>query len=410
MAYYKDHFLFNKFVKTTAIDALFYFVIYIYISFLSPYLTTIGWSETMKGYFFSLFSFVGIFAAPILGTLSDKLGRYKIIIIGLFLEIGALIGYITIKSVPFLFAIRIISALAFNAVTVTAISRINDTVEDNTKRSRINGVFQSIVSVSVLAAPLIGGFVADNYGYTTVFSVALVALVVIMLGLLLFDTIFYDDNRPHKATRKVKKKDFNPWSDVKHMLSYVKLRKIATIGAIVNFTSPLMILVIPFVIITKMGLSNTHLSIAVFIMGAGHILQLFAGRIADKIGKRKSIVIGLTIISLGFTGMFLVPTFELLILLIFIKSVGAALLNISMWSYMSDIAEANDIEGKVVGSYSAISRISITISFAIGGTLLTILGTKIFLVYAVFAFIPVILFSKLLLQRKNILKSRKVKI
>ncbi|MBN1175990.1 MFS transporter [Candidatus Woesearchaeota archaeon] len=206
MSYYKDHFLFNKFVKTTALDALLYFVIYMYLSFLSPYFSTLGWSEALKGYFFSLFAFIGIFAAPIMGTISDKIGRYKVIILGLFLETIALIGYITIKSTPYLFAIRIISAIAFNAVTVTAISRVNDTIEDSSKRSRINGIFQSILSVSAITAPLIGGFIADYYGYTAVFSIALVVIVVIMLGLLLFDTIFYDDNRPHRKKRQIKKK------------------------------------------------------------------------------------------------------------------------------------------------------------------------------------------------------------
>jgi len=62
------------------LDAMFYFVVYIYISFFSPYLSTLGWSESLKGWFFSSFSIVGIFAAPFLGILSDKIGRYKVII------------------------------------------------------------------------------------------------------------------------------------------------------------------------------------------------------------------------------------------------------------------------------------------------------------------------------------------
>ncbi|MBN1175989.1 MFS transporter [Candidatus Woesearchaeota archaeon] len=203
---------------------------------------------------------------------------------------------------------------------------------------------------------------------------------------------------------KLRKKDLNPFTDVKEMLSYPKLRKLAFIGALANITTPLMILVIPFVIIEKMGLTNAQLSVAVFMMGAAHILQLFAGQVADKIGKRRTIAIGLTISSIGLFGLFLAPTYEIILVALFVKAVGGSLFNISMWSYMSDIAEANNIEGKVVGSYSSISRITITISFALGGFLLGILGVKIFLLYGFFIFLPVIIFSKMLFGKRMPLK------
>lgn len=407
MPYYKDNVLFNKFVKTTALDALFYFVIYLYLSFLSPYFSTLGWSESLKGLFFSLFSVIGIFVAPILGTISDKIGRYKVIIIGFFLETIALVGYITIQSAFYLFLIRIISAIAFNAVTITAISRINDTVEDDSKRSRLNGIFQTVLSISAITAPLIGGFVADYYGYTMVFTLALVVIVIILLGLLLFDTVFYDDNRPHRKKDRLKFKDLNPFVDVLHVLSFSELRKITVLGAITNFTAPLMILVIPFLLVEEMGLSNAQLSIAVFVMGIGHLLQFFAGRIADKIGKRKTIALGLMIGSFALVSLFFARTYELILLFLFVKSIGGALFNISMWSYMSDIAEKYDIEGKVIGSYSSLSRIFIAISFAVGGVLLGAVGNKIFLLYAFFVIFPVILFSKLLFGKRTSLKSSK---
>ncbi|MFP4118486.1 MAG: MFS transporter [Candidatus Woesearchaeota archaeon] len=80
-----NKFLYNKFVKTTAIDAFYYLAVNLYVPFLAPYLSSLGWSEPLKGLFFALFGAVGIFASPIVGSLSDRIGRFKMMMFGMIL-------------------------------------------------------------------------------------------------------------------------------------------------------------------------------------------------------------------------------------------------------------------------------------------------------------------------------------
>ncbi len=392
--------LFNKFVKTTVLDSAYYFVIYLYISFLSPYLSTLGWTEIHKGWFFALFSIIGIIAAPVVGTLSDKLGRFKVILFGLVLEVVALAGYILITDPVGLFLIRIISAIGFNAVVITALSRINDTVEDESKRSRITGVAQSVVSIAVILSPFIGGYIADTMGYQQVFIVAWSIMVVVLISLMIYDMFFFTDNYEHRPKRKLKKRDFNPLKDVKDMLKFRELRAMSIIGFAANFTTPYMALVLPFVIMQKMGLDNIHISVAIFLMGLAHTLQYFFGRYADKIGSGKGSIIGITFSGSVLIAMFFAKTYIFLMILVFLRALGGALFNVSTWSYMSKIAEKNGIEGKVVGSYTAIARVAVSISFIFSGFMLATTSSAIFLIYGIIILTSVFIVGKTIIGTK----------
>lgn len=359
-----------------------------------------GWAEGLKGWFFSLFSLIGIFAAPIVGTLSDKIGRFKVILFGLVLEVAALTGYILITNVVGLFFVRVISAIGFNAVVITSLSRINDTVEDDSKRTRITGIAQSLASIAVIISPFIGGYIADKFGYQDVFLVAWIIMVAVLLGLMIYDLFFFNDNYEHRKRKKLARKDFNPLRDVKDMLRFKELRAMSFIGFAANFTTPYTVLVLPFIIMQHMGLSNIHISVAIFLMGLAHTSQYFFGKYADKVGSGKGSIIGIAISGVLLISMFFARTFPVLMLLVFLRALGGSLFNVSAWSYMSTIAEKHDVEGKVIGSYTAISRIAVAISFILTGFILEKTTFGIFLLYGFFILASVGAFGKVLLQTK----------
>lgn len=395
--HHNEKFMKNKFIKTTIIDVLFYFIIYIYLTFLSPYLNLLGWSEFAKGWFFSIFAITGIIVAPIIGTISDKVGRFKIILIGFGLEILAIIGYILITNPVALMFLRILSAIAFNTVVITAFSRVNDTFT-NKERSKKTGIFHSLLSVATMIAPLLGGVVADAYGYKAVFATSLMISIIAFVGILIHDKLYYKDTSPHRKKETLKVRDGNPLLDILDMLKIKEMRAMSFLGVMTNFTTPFTIMVLPFIIINKMGLSNTHLSIALFIIGSAHICQFLFGSFADWFGKGKSVVLGLTITSVALVAMFFTKSYNTLLIILLIKAAGGGLWNVSAWSYMSDIGEKLNIEGKIVGSYSALARVSTAISFIIAGSILSLWQEGIFLFFAAVIIIPLIIVGKKIIK------------
>lgn len=406
--HHNEKFMKNKFVKTTIIDVLFYFITYIYLTFFSPYLDLLGWSEFAKGWFFSIFAITGIIVAPIIGSVSDKVGRFKIILIGFSLEILAITGYILITNPVALMFLRVLSAIAFNTVVITAFSRVNDTFT-NKERSKKTGIFHSLLSIAAMVAPLLGGVVADAYGYKAVFALSLVISIIVFVGILIHDKLFYKDTSPHRKKGTLKVRDGNPILDILDMLKIKELKTLSFIGVMVNFIAPFTVMVLPFIIIKKMGLSNTHLSIALFIIGSAHICQFLFGSFADWFGKGKSIILGLVIAAFALIGMFYTRTYNVLLLLLLLKSVGGGLWNVSAWSYMSDIGEKLNMEGKIIGSYSALTRISTAISFIIAGIILNAWQEGIFIFYAAVIIIPISIVGRKIIRNdpsKKLVKNK----
>ncbi len=377
-----------------------------YISFFSPYLSTLGWSESLKGWFFSSFSIVGIFAAPFLGILSDKIGRYKVIIAGILLEILSDVGYAFVSNTALLFVLRIVSSIAFNAVVISALSRINDVVTNDDERTKTTGLFTSVLGLAVIVAPLIGGFIADNYGYQAVFKMAVVTMMVILVGFLVFDVFFYSDNHPHRKKDRLAKRDFNLLKNFRDFFKVPELRTIGIVGFFANMTVPFGVLLLPTLIVDRMGLSNSHLAIAIFVMSFASIFQYFFGSWVDSWshhskynGKGIGILFGLSVNALFLALMYFAPSFEFLIAFIFLRSIGMSFWTVSGWAYMSDVGEKYNVEGKVVGTYSSISRIAITLSFIGTGYLLMVFSQQVFLVYALLVFLPLPFFAKKLLKK-----------
>lgn len=392
----QDKFLCSKFIKTTTIDTLFYFGIYLYVFFLSPYLSSLGWSESLKGTFFAIISVVGIFAAPVVGAVSDKIGRFHLIMIGLGLEMLALVGYVLWTGTVAIFIIRVISSIAFFCVVLSALSRVNDIARD-AHRGKVNGVFHSFVSIAVIVAPLIGGAVADAYGYRALFFTALISMIAILSGIVVYDAFFYRDDHPHRKKDKLSRRDFNPLADVRDMLSIRQLRAISVVGICANIAMPLTVLVLPYVVIQQMGLSNTHLSIAMFLIGFAHVLQFGFGTLADDVGKGKGVMTGMFVTAFGLIMLFFAQQYWVLLLFVLVMSMGNSLFNVSAWAYMSEVAERHGMEGKVVGSYNAVVRPFSMASSVVTGLVLVSVGHGIFLLYGLVALLPLLLVRKAML-------------
>lgn len=390
-----DASVFNKFFKTTTLVTFFYAGVYTYLFMLTPYLTSIGWDDWTKGLFFALFSAVGIIAAPVIGSISDSLGRFNVIVAGLGIEILALSGYIHLTSPTFLLIIRFISAIAFNAIVISGISRIHD-ISNDSNRSTNSGIYSSLISIAAILSPLLGGFIADSYGYTAVFQVGQTIMISILLSLAIYDRILFRKQKyftRNKHHHKLAVKDLNPITHIRTMLQHPKLRKIGLLGMFINFSVPLFALVIPYLAIEVYAFSNTQLSLIILFRGAAMLLQFETGRIPAKIGNTLGIIGGIALRSVSLIVLFFSETFIMFCLGMFLMGLGGSLWNLSAQAEMSNIAEKLNMEGKVIGTFQGLSRIAITISFILSGIVLSLWQEYIFIAYIGLYVLGTILFA-----------------
>jgi len=157
------------------------------------FLREIGASVSQVGLFFTLTMIVPLVLGIFGGWLSDSIGRLRAILFG---SLAGILGYL-----PFAFAQRwevtligpIILAVATALIQPSFRAYIADTYPAEI-RGRIFGLSRSFIAVAWILTPLLGGFLAMNFGSRTMFLAAVflygIAAVIFMF-LLRSDPIIF---------------------------------------------------------------------------------------------------------------------------------------------------------------------------------------------------------------------------
>lgn len=131
--------------------------------YLLPKNIQISTGYVLLGFLTAIFSFMQFLAAPVLGQLSDRWGRKKIIALSLS---GTTISYfifafgIITKNIPLLFLSR-----AFDGITAGSIAASQAAIADITpteNRVKNYGLMSAAFGLGIIAGPFIGGRLSDS--------------------------------------------------------------------------------------------------------------------------------------------------------------------------------------------------------------------------------------------------------
>ena len=155
--------------------------------FLSLYIDTFGdfskeYVQHWSGITFGITFGVAFIFSPIIGRLGDKLGRKKILIfMGLGMGVSVfLLGYA--NSVWDLFFIRLFMGLFSGFIPLSQAFISTQTSKE--VAGRVLGTLQTGSTTGALFGPMIGGLLADTFGYATTFHS--ISFFIILSGVLVF--------------------------------------------------------------------------------------------------------------------------------------------------------------------------------------------------------------------------------
>lgn len=270
--------------------------------FLPLYVEQLGSStgmsiELLAGLIYSAQSFAMMIASPIWGAIADRFGRKLMVVRSMYGGTIILFMMAFVNSAEQLVLLRTLQGLVTG--TVSAANALLASVAPREESGYAMGLLQVGFSVGTALGPLMGGVVADILGYSAVFYIT--ALLLLFGGLTVTFGI-HENFAPaeHKAGRRVSLA--SNWHSLLVLpgvfITYI-MRFMTSMGRVI--ATPIVPLFLQSLLNNSTSI-NTFTGLAMGISsGATMISVIILGRLGDKLGYRRILVISMMTLVGGYT-------------------------------------------------------------------------------------------------------------
>ena len=279
---YSAPFFFSIFAAVTGVG--------IVVPLLPVYAHNLGAGGLAIGFIFGSFALSRTFFLPYFGRLSDRKGRKRLIVIGLFSYACLSLSFILAQNVTALVIIRFFQGIA-SSMMMPAIQAYVGDITPQGREGFTMGFFNMSIFFGLSLGPVLGGGIKDVWGLDASFlSMGILSLVGFFLSISFL---------PPSHEEMVLKKNRSPlpWKALLQDREIIglfcfRLNYTACIGIIWGF--------LPVFADTEFALSSANIGflvmLGVFISG---VIHLPMGYVADRFSRRMMIVFGGLLVAYG---------------------------------------------------------------------------------------------------------------
>ena len=358
------------------------------LGIISPFLPELVEHHGANGFWIGMiFAGYGIsrgIITPFIGRASDRFGRKIFVVAGLFIFTAISLCYPRADNVYLLTAVRLVHGLAAGMILPIVMAYVGE-ISKGGSEGRTIGALNTVLYLGVAAGPLLGGELAERYGFDAVFYTmsALGALTLLVV-------IFFLPEGKTQAPMSEQEKTGQFNILIKH--GYVKTLLImafisASCFAVFMSFMP-SIAVKDFIDITHIGII---ISAAIFVAG---LLQIPFGRVADhhdRLGKLLQCSAGVSVSMMALFALPLCPDFKALLLSGCIIGFGAAISAPALSSLFVGMGKKAGM-GSWMGIFFATMSVGLVIAPLIAGIIMDRLGIdSVFYLFGIFGFLGLLL-------------------
>lgn len=252
-------------------------------------------ASLISGVFATIFAVIQFWASPVLGTLSDRIGRRPLVLLS---NLGTSLDYVILALAPnvwWLFVGRILSGATTASITVASAYVADVTPAD--KRAGAYGMISAAFGIGFVVGPALGGLLGAHDPRLPFWVAGALSLANFCYGLLVLP----------ESLPQGRHNDFS-WSRANPLGSFKLLRRHRELSglAAVNLIGYVAHEALPqiFVLYTIFAYAWTMKTVGVSLAVVGVLTILISAFViqptVNRFGERRAIVIGLVVGALGF--------------------------------------------------------------------------------------------------------------
>ncbi len=236
----------------------------------------------------------------IFGSLSDRLGRRPVLLVGIALMVAGGCACALAPSIGWLILVRFIAGLGASAGTVVARAIVRDRVDDPARNAHIQGYLTAAIIVAPVIAPLLGAAILP-WGWRAIYAMLAAASVMLLLWIVVG---LPESHRGHDGQ--------SPWGAY---ASYLRTRRHAALTACAGFAFAGAFAFIAgssFALQAEFGFDAPHFAIAFALASAASLVgSLIAGPLAVRVGVNRATTIAVVLLAFAALGAALDAAFRL---------------------------------------------------------------------------------------------------
>jgi len=316
--------------------------------------------------------------APLLAPIGDRLSRRTVLIMGMVMFVLATVLCAVSNNLIFFLIGRILSGLAAGSFVPSAYAFVGDQVPFE-KRGRVMGLVVSSWALSLIIGIPLGSFINQWLNWRWTFWCLSIAGLIVTVFLFMI-----------RERRIPESKEKNDHRIIASLIVGIKTRGVlplifATFCNMFGFYG-----MYTFVGSALRSVFPEGSSIAgkmIMVYGLGFAASSFTGRIADRVGKKKSLIFSfVTLAIIIFALPYTVRAVALLLILLFLWGAMQSLAVTMLSTLLSECSEAH--RGQIMGLYSLATNLAVALGAGLMGVLYVHDGyTMVALVCGIITFI-----------------------
>jgi DHA1 family tetracycline resistance protein-like MFS transporter len=305
------------------------------------------------GIFATVWAAMQFFMSPLLGMISDRVGRRPVILLS---NAVTVVDYAIMALAPnliWLFAGRVLSGIA--TANMTAASAYIADVTPPEKRAKAFGMLGSAFGLGFILGPAIGGLVGNIDPRLTFWAAALCSLINTLYGLF----VLPESLAPDKRTAQLEWKRANPLGSLKLLRSHHELWGLTWVNFIGYLAHEIFPNVWVIFCIAVFGWSTGSIGLTLALVGVFTAVNqaTLVGPVVAKFGERRVLLASLVLATVGCA---LMGTANGIVFLLAIVIICLPMYNATSQALMTRHVGASE-QGELQGALGSIRGISMLV-------------------------------------------------
>ncbi|CAN5585465.1 tetracycline resistance MFS efflux pump [soil metagenome] len=318
-------------------------------------------TAVLVGILGSLYAAMQFFGGPVLGGLSDRVGRRPVLLFCLFGASGAYL-LLGLAGTLWVLILAVLLAGGAGATLATAQAYIADSTNPE-DRAKGLGLIGAAFGLGLITGPAAGGLLSLHTLSTPAFAASAIAFSNVLFGFFVLPESLPPDRKSRTPLTQL-----NPVSQLKEILRMDTIRPLLLVVFLLNLSFAGLLTNFPLFSNARFGWDATSNAFFFAFVGVCAMLTqgLLIGYLQPRLKEWRLVLGGLSLVAVNLGLMAIVPYGFLLYPVVGILAVGAALTIPSVTAIISRLVP-RDSQGKLMGGIQAILSLTLILGPLIAG-------------------------------------------